>query len=67
LHLDYILKRSTSRALIPGRQMTVSAGDTPIGQFGEVHPEILTRWELFYPTSFVELDLDAITELWSKN
>jgi hypothetical protein len=67
LHLDYILKRSTSRALIAGRQMTVSAGNIPIGQFGEVHPEILTRWELFYPTSFVELDLDAITELWSTN
>ncbi len=67
LHLDYILKRSTSGALIPGRQMTVSAGDIPIGQFGEVHPEILTRWELFYPTSFVELDLDAITELQGKN
>ncbi len=67
LHLNYILKRSASRALIPGRQMMVSAGDIPIGQFGEVHPEILTRWELFYPTSFVELDLDAITELRSKN
>jgi len=35
----------------------------PIGQFGEVLPEILTRWELFYPTSFIELDLDSITAL----
>ena len=35
----------------------------PIGQFGEVHPEVLTRWELFYPTSFIELDLDSITAL----
>jgi hypothetical protein len=67
LHLDYTLKRSTSRALIPGRQMTVFVGDTPIGQLGEVHPEVLTRWDLFYPASFIELDLDSITELWGGN
>jgi hypothetical protein len=67
LHLDYSLKRSTSRALIPGRQMTVFVGDTPIGQLGEVHPEVLTRWDLFYPASFIELDLDSITELWGGN
>ena len=65
LHLNYTLKRSNNRALIPGRQMTVSVEDTPIGQLGEVHPEVLTRWELFYPASFIELDLDAITEMWA--
>jgi hypothetical protein len=64
LHLDYTLKRNSSPALIPGRQMTISVGDTPIGQFGEVHPEVLTRWELFYPASFIELDLDTITDMW---
>src|SRR5713101_6914126 len=66
LCLDYTLKRSGSPALIPGRQMTVSTGDiTIIGQFGEVHPEVLTRWELFYPASFIELDLDAISRFWA--
>lgn len=64
LHLDYALKRSSSAALIPGRQMTIFVGETSIGQFGEVHPEVLTRWELFYPASFIELDLDTITEMW---
>ena len=64
LHLDYALKRSSSPALIPGRQLTISVGDTPIGQFGEIHPEVLTRWELFYPASFIELDLDTITDMW---
>jgi phenylalanyl-tRNA synthetase beta chain len=65
LHLDYTLKRSTNRALIPGRQMTVVVEDIPVGQLGEVHPEVLTRWELFYPASFIELDLDALTEMWA--
>jgi hypothetical protein len=78
LHLNYTLKRNDSHTLIPGRQMTafcrggsgVDVGwgslppPLPIGQFGEVHPEVLTRWELFYPTSFVELDIDSITALW---
>jgi phenylalanyl-tRNA synthetase beta chain len=64
LHLDFALTRSSSPSLIPGRQMTISIEDTPIGQFGELHPEVLTRWELFYPSSFIELDLDTITEIW---
>jgi hypothetical protein len=64
LHLDYTLKRSNNRALIPGRQMAISVENMSIGQLGEVHPEVLTRWDLFYPASFIELDLDAITEMW---
>ncbi|HKV59976.1 MAG TPA: hypothetical protein VJO32_16925, partial [Ktedonobacteraceae bacterium] len=66
LRLPYTLKRSTNSALIPGRQMDIYSGEdenTPIGQFGEVHPEVLTNWELFYPASFIELDLDTITKL----
>ena len=66
LHLDYALKRSSSSALIPGRQMAISIGELPIGQFGEVHPEVLTRWELFYPASFIELDLDTISGMWLR-
>ncbi len=66
LHLDYTLKRSSSPALIPGRQMTIAVAETLIGQFGEIHPEVLTRWELFYPASFIELDLDTITEMWLR-
>jgi hypothetical protein len=63
LHLDYTLARGSNPSLIPGRQMTISVDDTVIGQFGELHPEALTRWELFYPASFIELDLDTITEI----
>ncbi|HEV2579982.1 MAG TPA: hypothetical protein VGT44_03940, partial [Ktedonobacteraceae bacterium] len=55
------LKRGSNAALIPGRQMQVCAGDASIGQFGEIHPEVLTNWELFYPASFIELDLDEIS------
>ena len=68
LHLPYTLKRSASPALIPGRQMDIyySEGEGMlIGQFGEVHPEVLTNWHLFDPASFIELDLDAITGILS--
>ena len=61
LRLPYTLKRGGSAALIPGRQMHAFVGDTQIGQFGEVHPEVLANWELFYPASFIELDLDTIS------
>ena len=64
LHLDYALARGSNPSLIPGRQMIISVDGTVIGQFGELHPEALTRWELFYPASFIELDLDTITKIW---
>ncbi len=64
LHLDYTLTRASSPSLIPGRQMAISIENIPIGLFGELHPEVLTRWELFYPASFIELDLDTITGIW---
>ena len=66
LRLPYTLKRSASPALIPGRQMEIYSGESEgklIGQFGEVHPEVLTNWHLFDPASFIELDLDAIIEM----
>jgi phenylalanyl-tRNA synthetase beta chain len=64
LRLPYTLKRSSSPALIPGRQMDIYYGESVlVGQFGEVHPEVLTNWELFYPASFIELDLDTTTKL----
>lgn len=67
LCLNYTLKRSANHALIPGRQMNVFIADILTGQFGEVHPEVLTHWELFYPASFIELDLDSLVALWSKD
>jgi hypothetical protein len=61
LRQPYTLKRGNSPALIPGRQMQIMAGNARPGQFGELHPEVLTNWDLFYPASFIELDLDEIS------
>jgi Phenylalanyl tRNA synthetase beta chain CLM domain/tRNA synthetase B5 domain len=69
LRLPYTLRRSANPALIPGRQMDVYYGESEnmvIGQFGEVHPQVLTNWHLFDPASFIELDLDTITKLLSQ-
>jgi phenylalanyl-tRNA synthetase beta chain len=35
----------------------------PLGHFGEVHPRIITEYELSTPVSAFELDLDLILEL----
>lgn len=66
LRLPYTLKRSATPALIPGRQMDIYYGEGEgmlIGQFGEVHPEVLTNWHLFDPASCIELDMDTISKL----
>ena len=63
LRLPYTLNRGSSSALIPGRQMQVFVGGARVGHFGELHPEVLTNWDLFYPASFIELDLDAISSI----
>ncbi len=64
LRLSYTLRRGSSPALIGGRHMVVYSGDEVIGQFGELHPETLVNWELFYPASFLELDVDVVERLW---
>ncbi|PNW74324.1 hypothetical protein CHLRE_13g603900v5 [Chlamydomonas reinhardtii] len=48
-------------ALFPGRQAAVFAstcGDKPVGVFGIVHPEVLTAFELPYPVSALELNIE---------
>lgn len=64
LRLPYTLQRGSSPALISGRHMVVYSGDEVIGQIGEVHPETLVKWELFYPASLLELELDVVERLW---
>lgn len=49
--------------LHPGRSCTVTAGGTPIGFLGEVHPEVLARMDLKSKAFVCELDLDALAVL----
>ena len=42
---------------IPGRAGKILLGETSIGMIGEVHPEVLERFNLFVPVATFELDV----------
>ena len=42
----------------PGRQAEVMYGDTAVGSFGVVHPEVLDNFEMAFPVSALELNLE---------
>ncbi|KAG2427283.1 hypothetical protein HXX76_012479 [Chlamydomonas incerta] len=60
--VSYHWAPSSDPALFPGRQAAVYAStcpaDKPVGVFGIVHPEVLTAFELPYPVSALELNIE---------
>ncbi|RLG03812.1 MAG: phenylalanine--tRNA ligase subunit beta [Thaumarchaeota archaeon] len=57
------LKPHEGMPFIEGRAAEIIWRDRVIGFFGEVHPEVLTRWGITMPASALELDLDLIISL----
>jgi phenylalanyl-tRNA synthetase beta chain len=51
---------TTDTAFHPGRCATVSVNGTPIGIFGEVHPEVAANYGISAPTYVAQLDFDAM-------
>ncbi|MBQ5887386.1 MAG: phenylalanine--tRNA ligase subunit beta, partial [Clostridia bacterium] len=51
---------TTDTAFHPGRCATVSVNGTPIGIFGEVHPEVASNYGINAPTYVAQLDFDAM-------
>ena len=45
---------------IPGRCARIVVGDTPVGIFGEIHPQVLESWGCSYPVVACEIDLDLL-------
>ncbi len=57
---DYQIKESERSFLISGRTAEIIVNNNSIGYFGEVHPEILQRWDINMPCVVAELTLDSI-------
>ena len=65
---NYTIKESTEGTYFPGRCADVmirtptSANDewTKIGSFGILHPEVLKNFDILYPASCVEIDLEPL-------
>lgn len=56
--VTYHWSPSSDPALFPGRQAGVFAGEQQVGVFGIVHPEVLSAFEIPYPVSALELNIE---------
>ncbi|XP_058067628.1 phenylalanine--tRNA ligase beta subunit, cytoplasmic [Magnolia sinica] len=55
----YYIRPSHEPEFFPGRQASIIFKGKQIGTFGIVHPEVLTKFDIPDPCSFVELSIEA--------
>jgi phenylalanyl-tRNA synthetase beta chain len=55
---NYGIVESADPLFFPGRRADVLVGGVKVGHFGIVHPEVLGKFDVAYPTSLVELNLE---------
>jgi phenylalanyl-tRNA synthetase beta chain len=60
LSIRYTVKVSDDPAFIDGRRGEILAAGRTIGVFGEIHPAVLTAFELEHPVAAFEFDLRAV-------
>ncbi|RLE93591.1 MAG: phenylalanine--tRNA ligase subunit beta [Thermoprotei archaeon] len=63
LGLDYTLKETIHRSFIEGRCAEIICGGRRIGILGEIHPEVLTAFEIETPVAAIELNISGLLEL----
>jgi phenylalanyl-tRNA synthetase beta chain len=54
----YAIKPSSSPTFFPGRQADVLYQGKTIGSFGIVHPDVLEDFNLIYPCSVLEMNIE---------
>ncbi|RLI80822.1 phenylalanine--tRNA ligase subunit beta [Archaeoglobales archaeon] len=57
---DWEAEETSDGAFIPGRGADVIVGGNKVGSFGEIHPEVLERFDLTTPVVGLEIDLPAL-------
>lgn len=65
------LERSVHPTFHPGRTAEIRIGDQILARFGEVHPDVLSNYELIRRTLLIEMDVDLLaanarTERWME-
>jgi phenylalanyl-tRNA synthetase beta chain len=60
LSIDYTVKESADSAYIEGRRGDIIVAGKKIGVFGEIHPAVLTAFELEHSVAAFEFDLRAV-------
>lgn len=61
---DFLLGKTI---LHPGRSAKFSCVRSQVGIFGEFHPDILKKYDIDVPVSYVEIDLEELYSLPQKN
>ena len=61
LSVKYVVQPSPAGTYMEGRGADVVVNGQIIGSFGEMHPIVITDFELGYPIAAFELDLEAMT------
>jgi phenylalanyl-tRNA synthetase beta chain len=62
LGAEYEIKPSTHNSLIDGRRASIQKDGESLGDFGEVHPEVIINFELSTPIACFELDIDKLNK-----
>ena len=60
LNLTYKIEPTSHPSYIPGRVAKILVNNHEIGIIGELHPEVLTRWNIKVPVTAFEIEIDAI-------
>ncbi|ADC66264.1 phenylalanyl-tRNA synthetase, beta subunit [Ferroglobus placidus DSM 10642] len=60
LDLEWDVKESDDEAFIKGRRADIIVRGKKIGVFGEIHPEVLEKFDLTNPVAAFEIDLSEI-------
>jgi phenylalanyl-tRNA synthetase beta chain len=60
LSINYTVKESADPAFIDGRRGDIIVDGKTVGVFGEIHPAVLTAFELEHPVAAFEFDLRAV-------
>lgn len=61
LSVRFTVQPSSVGTYLEGRGADVMVDGHNIGSFGELHPQVITAFELGYPVAAFELDLEALT------
>lgn len=57
---NYTLEPIVHPSFLEGRSGRIISGDQPLGLIGELHPEVLERWEVAMPVAVFELEIDSL-------
>ena len=67
LGLECAVKESEHPPFIPGRSGDITIHDKKVGIIGELHPQVLTNWQMTMPAVTLELNLEEIFRIvWKK-